>query len=76
MLYIADEVFFVGTAVEVTPIRSVDRIKVGRGRRGPDHRGDPAAILPDRQGRGARHPRLAAAGQRARGRYTGAAKSR
>jgi branched-chain amino acid aminotransferase len=35
MLYIAEEVFFVGTAVEVTPIRSVDRIKVGRGRRGP-----------------------------------------
>jgi branched-chain amino acid aminotransferase len=34
-LYIADEVFFAGTAVEVTPIRSVDRIKVGRGRRGP-----------------------------------------
>ncbi len=35
ILYIADEVFFVGTAVEVTPIRSVDRIKVGAGRRGP-----------------------------------------
>lgn len=34
-LYIADEVFFVGTAVEVTPIRSVDRVKVGPGRRGP-----------------------------------------
>jgi branched-chain amino acid aminotransferase len=34
-LYIADEAFFVGTAVEVTPIRSVDRVKVGRGRRGP-----------------------------------------
>jgi len=34
-LYIADEVFCVGTAVEVTPIRSVDRVKVGRGRRGP-----------------------------------------
>ena len=34
-LYIADEVFFGGTAVEVTPIRSVDKIKVGRGRRGP-----------------------------------------
>jgi len=34
-LYIADEVFFVGTAVEVTPIRSVDRVTVGRGRRGP-----------------------------------------
>jgi len=28
-------VFFVGTAVEVTPIRTVDRVKVGRGRRGP-----------------------------------------
>jgi len=35
MLYIADEVFFVGTAVEITPVRSVDRIKVGTGRRGP-----------------------------------------
>ena len=35
MLYIADEVFFCGTAVEVTPIRSVDRIQVGAGRRGP-----------------------------------------
>ncbi len=35
MLYIADEVFFVGTAVEVTPIKSVDRVTVGRGRRGP-----------------------------------------
>ena len=34
-LYLADEVFFVGTAVEVTPIRSVDKIKVGCGRRGP-----------------------------------------
>jgi branched-chain amino acid aminotransferase len=34
-LDIADEVFFVGTAVEVTPIRSVDRIPVGTGRRGP-----------------------------------------
>jgi branched-chain amino acid aminotransferase len=35
MLYIADELFFTGTAVEVTPIRSVDRIQVGIGRRGP-----------------------------------------
>jgi len=35
MLYIADEVFFTGTAAEVTPIRSVDRITVGSGRRGP-----------------------------------------
>ncbi len=35
MLYIADEVFFTGTAAEITPIRSVDRIPVGAGRRGP-----------------------------------------
>ncbi len=33
-LYTADEVFFVGTATEVTPIRSVDRVPVGRGVRG------------------------------------------
>jgi branched-chain amino acid aminotransferase len=35
MLYIADELFFCGTAVEVTPIRSVDKVKIGAGRRGP-----------------------------------------
>jgi branched-chain amino acid aminotransferase len=35
MLYIADEVFFTGTAAEVTPIRSVDKIQIGSGRRGP-----------------------------------------
>ncbi len=35
LLYIADEVFFTGTAAEVTPVRSVDRIKVGNGHRGP-----------------------------------------
>jgi branched-chain amino acid aminotransferase len=34
-LYIADEVFVVGTAAEVTPIRSIDKIKIGSGRRGP-----------------------------------------
>jgi branched-chain amino acid aminotransferase len=34
-LYLADEVFFVGTAVEVTPIRSVDKMPVGTGSRGP-----------------------------------------
>jgi branched-chain amino acid aminotransferase len=33
-LYLADEVFFVGTASEVTPVRSVDRIKVGTGKPG------------------------------------------
>lgn len=35
MLYMADELFFTGTAAEVTPIRSVDRIPVGSGARGP-----------------------------------------
>jgi branched-chain amino acid aminotransferase len=34
-LYIADEVFVVGTAAEVTPIRSIDKIVIGSGRRGP-----------------------------------------
>ncbi|HDQ43973.1 MAG TPA: branched-chain amino acid transaminase [bacterium] len=35
MLYIADEVFFTGTAAEITPIRSVDKIEIGAGKRGP-----------------------------------------
>jgi branched-chain amino acid aminotransferase len=35
LLYIADEAFFAGTAVEITPIKSVDKITVGNGRRGP-----------------------------------------
>ena len=34
MLYLADEIFLTGTAAEVTPIRSVDRIKIGNGKRG------------------------------------------
>ena len=34
-LYVADELFFSGTAAEITPIRSVDRIPVGIGSRGP-----------------------------------------
>lgn len=34
-LYIADEMFFTGTAAEVTPVRSVDQIQVGSGKRGP-----------------------------------------
>jgi len=33
-LYLADEVFFTGTAAEITPIRSVDKITVGTGKRG------------------------------------------
>jgi branched-chain amino acid aminotransferase len=35
MIYVADEVFFTGTAAEITPIRSVDKIAIGTGRRGP-----------------------------------------
>jgi branched-chain amino acid aminotransferase len=34
-LYLADELFFTGTAAEISPIRSVDHIKVGSGKRGP-----------------------------------------
>lgn len=34
-LYLADEMFFTGTAAEITPIRSVDRIQIGAGTRGP-----------------------------------------
>jgi branched-chain amino acid aminotransferase len=33
-LYVADEVFFTGTAAEITPIRSIDRVKIGDGKRG------------------------------------------
>jgi branched-chain amino acid aminotransferase len=33
-LYVADELFFTGTAAEVTPVRSVDKVKIGTGRRG------------------------------------------
>jgi branched-chain amino acid aminotransferase len=36
MLYLADEVFLTGTAAEVTPVRAIDRITIGEGRRGPD----------------------------------------
>jgi branched-chain amino acid aminotransferase len=35
MLYIADEAFFTGTAAEITPIRSIDRIPIGSGEPGP-----------------------------------------
>jgi branched-chain amino acid aminotransferase len=34
-LYLADEVFFVGTAAEITPIRSIDKIIIGQGTPGP-----------------------------------------
>ncbi len=34
-LYLADEIFMCGTAAEITPVRSVDRMQIGEGRRGP-----------------------------------------
>jgi branched-chain amino acid aminotransferase len=34
-MYMADELFFTGTAAEITPVRSVDEVQVGAGRRGP-----------------------------------------
>lgn len=34
-LYLADEIFLTGTAAEITPVRSVDHIKIGAGKRGP-----------------------------------------
>lgn len=57
MLYIADEMFFCGTAAEVTPIRSVDKIPVGAGKPGPitkaiqsEFMGIAKGRLPDRHG--------------------------
>lgn len=45
MLYVADELFLTGTAAEVTPVRSVDKIKVGIGRPGPVTRSLQAAFM-------------------------------
>ena len=56
-LYVSDELFFSGTAAELTPIRSVDRIQVGEGKPGPITRaiqerflGIATGRLPDRHG--------------------------
>ena len=56
-LYVADELFFSGTAAEITPIRSVDRIPVGDGKRGPlthriqrEYMGIAKGRIPDRHG--------------------------
>jgi branched-chain amino acid aminotransferase len=56
-LYIADELFFSGTAAELTPIRSVDRIPIGSGKPGPvtraiqqQYMGTVKGQLPDRYG--------------------------
>ncbi|MDZ7377945.1 MAG: aminotransferase class IV, partial [candidate division KSB1 bacterium] len=35
MLYVADEVFFTGSAAEISPIKSIDRVPIGSGKRGP-----------------------------------------
>jgi branched-chain amino acid aminotransferase len=51
MLYTADEVFFTGTAAELTPVRSVDRIKVGNGTVGPVTRHVQTAFLDIANGR-------------------------
>jgi branched-chain amino acid aminotransferase len=57
LLYVADEVFFTGTAAEVTPIRSIDRVPVGNGHRGPvteriqkEFFDYIAGVIPDRYG--------------------------
>jgi branched-chain amino acid aminotransferase len=56
-LYVVDELFFCGTAVEITPIKSVDRIPVGSGRPGPitmaiqkEYLGIAKGSIPDRHG--------------------------
>jgi branched-chain amino acid aminotransferase len=51
-LYIVDELFFTGTAAEVTPIRSVDKIQVGAGSRGPITEELQAAYMDEVEGRG------------------------
>jgi len=73
MLYIADEVFFVGTAVELTPVRSVDKITVGSGRRGPVTEAIQRRFLdvihgkaPDTHGWLTYVPEMVAAGQKTR----------
>lgn len=57
LLYIADELFFTGTAAEITPIRSVDRVAIGSGKPGPitlaiqeQYMGIATGKLPDRYG--------------------------
>ena len=62
MLYLADEVFFSGTAAEITPIRSVDKIKVGNGDVGPITRAIRSEFYAIVNGKVGRPPRLADAG--------------
>jgi branched-chain amino acid aminotransferase len=69
-LYVADEAFFSGTAAELTPIRSVDRIQVGEGKPGPitraiqeQYMGIATGKIPDRHGWLTRVPSQARSGQ-------------
>jgi len=55
LLYIADEVFFTGTAAEITPVRSIDNVPVGRGHRGPVTAELQDAYFDLVEGRGASH---------------------
>jgi branched-chain amino acid aminotransferase len=71
MLYIADEIFLTGTAAELTPVRSVDRIQVGEGRPGPvtlsiqeQYLGIATGKLEDRYGWLTMVPDAVAAGER------------
>lgn len=51
MLYMADEIFFTGTAAELTPVRSVDHITIGSGKAGPVTRALQERLLDIAQGR-------------------------
>ena len=44
-MYLADELFFTGTAAEVTPVREVDNRRIGKGEPGPDHEADPGEFF-------------------------------
>ena len=59
MLYVADEIFFTGTAVEISPVRSVDKVQVGSGAPRSDHRQHPGCVLRHPQWQDARPARLA-----------------
>ena len=54
-VYIADEAFFTGTAAEVTPIRELDRVEIGRGSRGPITEKIQAAFFDIVNGRNAKY---------------------
>jgi branched-chain amino acid aminotransferase len=53
--YIADEMFFSGTAAEITPIREIDRVQVGSGARGPVTEKIQQAFFDITSGRNARY---------------------